>query len=37
MPTIRSYKELRVYQLAMNAAMNIFELSKVFRLKRNIH
>ena len=30
MPTIRSYKELRVYQLAMNAAMKIFELSKGF-------
>ena len=30
MPTIRSYKELRVYQLAMKAAMKIFELSKGF-------
>ena len=30
MPTIRSYKELRVYQLAMHAAMKVFELSKGF-------
>ena len=30
MPAIRSYKELRVYQLAMDAAMKIFELSKRF-------
>ena len=30
MPTIRSYKELRVYQAAMEAAMKIFELSKRF-------
>ena len=30
MPNIRSYKELRVYQMAMAAAMKIFELSKRF-------
>jgi four helix bundle protein len=30
MPKIRSYKELRVYQAAMDAAMKIFELSKNF-------
>jgi 23S rRNA-intervening sequence protein len=30
MPNIRSYKELRVYQAAMDAAMQIFELTKVF-------
>lgn len=30
MPNIRSYKELRVYQAAMDAAMKIFELSKSF-------
>ena len=30
MPNIRSYKELRVYQAAMDAAMEIFELSKLF-------
>ena len=30
MQTIRSYKELRVYQAAMDAAMRIFELSKGF-------
>jgi four helix bundle protein len=30
MKNIRSYKELRVYQAAMNAAMRIFELSKSF-------
>jgi four helix bundle protein len=30
MPKIRSYKELRVYQAAMDAAMKIFELSKTF-------
>jgi four helix bundle protein len=30
MPNIRSYKELRVYQAAMDAAMRIFELSKRF-------
>ncbi|MEX2286112.1 MAG: four helix bundle protein [Planctomycetaceae bacterium] len=30
MPNIRSYKELRVYQAAFDAAMRIFELSKVF-------
>jgi len=30
MPNIRSYKELRVYQNAMDAAMRIFELTKRF-------
>jgi four helix bundle protein len=30
MPNIRSYKELRVYQTAMDAAMRIFELTKRF-------
>lgn len=30
MTDIRSYKELRVYQAAMDAAMRIFELSKRF-------
>jgi four helix bundle protein len=30
MQNIRSYKELRVYQAAMDAAMRIFELSKGF-------
>ena len=30
MPHISSYKELRVYQAAMDAAMKIFELSKRF-------
>src|SRR3990172_2021713 len=30
MASIRSYKELRVYQAAMDAAMRIFELSKKF-------
>lgn len=30
MQNIRSYKELRVYQAAMDAAMRIFELSKLF-------
>ena len=30
MGNIRSYKELRVYQAAMDSAMKIFELSKVF-------
>ncbi len=30
MENIRSYKELRVYQAAMDAAMKIFELSKRF-------
>jgi four helix bundle protein len=29
-PTIRSYKDLRVYQAAMDAAMRIFELTKTF-------
>ena len=30
MQNIRSYKELRVYQAAMDAAMKIFELSRTF-------
>jgi len=30
MGSVRSYKELRVYQAAMDAAMRIFELSKRF-------
>jgi len=30
MPNIRSYKELRVYQSAMNTAMRIFEITKSF-------
>lgn len=30
MTNIRSYKELRVYQSAMDAAMEVFELSKGF-------
>ena len=30
MANIRSYKELRVYQAAMEAAMHIFELTKIF-------
>lgn len=30
MPSIRSYKELRVYQGAMDAAMQIFHLTKAF-------
>ena len=30
MANIRSYKELRVYQTAMDAAMQIFKLSKGF-------
>ncbi len=30
MGSVRSYKELRVYQAAMDAAMRIFELSKQF-------
>jgi four helix bundle protein len=30
MPNIRSYKELRVYKAAMDAAMEIFELTKRF-------
>ena len=33
MPNIRSYKELRVYQMAMDAAMRIFELSKRFPIE----
>ncbi|MBI3922678.1 MAG: four helix bundle protein [Armatimonadetes bacterium] len=30
MANIRSYRELRVYQEAMDAAMRIFELTKTF-------
>ena len=30
MPNIRSYKDLRVYQAAMDATMRIFELTKTF-------
>lgn len=30
MVNIRSYKELRVYQAAMDAAMSIFDLTKSF-------
>ena len=30
MPNIRSYKELRVYQTAIDAAMRIFEITKRF-------
>src|SRR5687767_16002992 len=30
MPNIRSYKELRVYQAAIEAAMRIFEITKRF-------
>ena len=30
MPNIRSYRELRVYQAAMDAAMEIFEITKKF-------
>ena len=33
MADIRSYKELRVYQAAMEAAMKIFELSKGFPIE----
>jgi four helix bundle protein len=33
MQNIRSYKELRVYQAAMDAAMEIFELSKRFPIE----
>ena len=33
MADIRSYKELRVYQAAMDAAMRIFELSRRFPLE----
>ena len=33
MQNIRSYKELRVYQAAMDAAMKIFELSKRFPIE----
>jgi len=37
MANIRSYKELRVYQAAMDAAMRIFELSKRFLPKKSTH
>jgi len=30
MPNIRNYKELRVYQAAIDAAMRIFEITKRF-------
>jgi four helix bundle protein len=30
MPNIRSYRELRVYQAAIDAAMRIFEITKTF-------
>ncbi len=30
MPNIRSYKELRVYQAAIEAAMRIFEITRRF-------
>ncbi len=33
MPRISSYKELRVYQAAMDAAMRIFEISKCFPIE----
>jgi four helix bundle protein len=33
MPHISSYKELRVYQAAMDAAMRIFEISKRFPIE----
>ena len=33
MQNIRSYKELRVYQAAMDAAMKIFDLSKRFPIE----
>ena len=33
MQNIRSYKELRVYQTAMDAAMKIFELSRSFPIE----
>src|SRR5437879_5247889 len=33
MPHIASYKELRVYQAAMQAAMRIFELTKHFPIE----
>ena len=36
MENIRSYKELRVYQAAMDAATKIFELSKDSHLKNGI-
>ena len=36
MPHISSYKELRVYQAAMDAAMKIFEISKRFPAERKI-
>ena len=37
MPHISSYKELRVYQNAMAAAMRIFELTKRFPIEEGIH
>ena len=36
MAHISSYKELHVYQAAMDAAMRIFELSKRFQRKSDI-
>ena len=36
MPHISSYKELRVYQAAMDAAMRIFTLQNAFRQKRGM-
>lgn len=36
MADIRSYRELRVYQAAMDAAMRIFELSKRFPVEERI-
>ncbi len=36
MEKMPSYKELRVYQAAMDAAMTIFELSKGFHLRNDI-
>ena len=36
MENIRSYKELRVYQAAMEAAMRIFELTKSFPVEEKV-
>jgi hypothetical protein len=36
MKNIRSYKELRVYQAAMEAAMKIFELTKRFPSEKKL-
>jgi hypothetical protein len=36
MPNIRSYKELSVYKAAMDAAMEIFELTKSFPPEESI-